>query len=154
MSSMIFSGYDQFQVANPPAPKFAAFREALDKSEREPRTYARSVGVAVTYWTEEPSAMPLTAHRTYQTIVRAREVEVPLVLASVHDLIPVGAYDDTRDRQVFADGRGRTVVLQPGQFLVVGLDQAWAFASAPEGSVDVFRLTVDGPAIRPLEVAL
>lgn len=151
MSHMLFSGYDQFQVANPPSPKFSAFHEALQKAEREPHTYARSVGVSVTYWTAKPEVAPLVAHRTYQTIIRARECALQLVLAQVEDLVPISSYDDTTDSESF-DGTGQLVLLQPGEFLFVEPDQAWAFAAVPEGTVDIFRLTVAGPAVRAFGV--
>lgn len=149
MSSMLFSGYDQFQISNPPVPKFLALRDALDKAERAPRAYARSAGTAVTYWTEEPEPTSLVAHRTYQTIIRARESVIQLLLAQVSNLVPADAYDDTTDSQRF-DGTAEVTILQPGEFLAVAPNEAWAFASVPEGPVDVFRLTVAGPAIRPL----
>ena len=149
MTYYVYPSVSAFRMVNEDVAKWRALEQAISKANTKPREQARAVGSSLTYWTEKASPSALIASRMYETLIAAHDDPVVVELASVVDLVPIRAYDDTSDTELF-EGEAEAVILAPGEVLSVGPSEAWRYGRNVEGTTaHRIRVTAAGPSPRP-----
>ncbi|MGD7732894.1 hypothetical protein ACQCX5_08020 [Propionibacteriaceae bacterium G57] len=89
----------------------------------------------------------LVGHRRYLPVLACLRGHLDVEVGRTDDLVALGDYDDTTDRQYFT-GSGRIVRVLAGGLLAISTDEAYRVVGPAEDDVEVMVLhvTVEGPS--------
>lgn len=155
----IFTDLEQFERVTAGRPKWVRTAQAIRAATSHREGIMHSIGDSLTYLrTRRRHETDLfTGHRRYLEVVAAGDAPVHLEIAAKSALTPSAqhsglqhsdladsaGYSDLTDREHF-DGAGQELVLQPGQIVVVEIDEAVRYRKPAAQPCTVLHVSVEG----------
>lgn len=123
---------------------------ATETAEEMPLNQAQSVVDSLTYSrhkVRDLASPNFVGHRRYFEVIQPLSGAIEVEVAKKEDLEVVEEYSDLTDREWLA-GEGELVTVEPGQFLMLDIDEAERIFPAPHSAVEpdvvIYRVTVEG----------
>lgn len=141
----IFTDLGEFERVTAGRPKWVRAAQAIRAASSHREDVMHSIGDSLTYLrTRRRHDNDLfTGHRRYLEVIAAGEAPVHLEIAAKRDLSPGTDYSDLPDREHLT-GNGHELVLQPGQIVVVEIDEAVRYLKPAAQPCTVLHVSVEG----------
>lgn len=144
-----FTDLEQFERVTAGRPKWARTAQAIRSAPSHREGVMHSIGDSLTSvrTRRRHETDQFTGHRRYLEVIAAGDAPVRLEIAAKSDLTPgsdSGAdYSDLTDREHFT-GTGQELILQPGQIVVVEIDEAVRYPDLAALPCTVLHVSVEG----------
>lgn len=139
-----YSSIEVFEDQRPSGTSWERCSQALSQLPGLNEDAAHSIGDSLTYFrSARPAPRPeeFVGHRRYRFVLTAMKEPVSVEVAAKAELTNTESYSDLTDREHFT-GQGQMVTLEPGEVLVMDIDEAVRFPQ-PCPVVGVVHLTIE-----------
>lgn len=147
---IIYNDIDAMHSAHQGVKKWNRAFQATQTVDEMPLDEARSIVDSLTYSRHKASKLVspnFVGHRRYFEVIQPLSGAVEVEVASKEDLEVVEEYSDLTDRE-WLTGEGEILTVEPGQFLVLDIDEAQRIVPSPDSAVEpevvIYRITVEG----------
>lgn len=140
-----FTDLAEFERVTAGGPKWVRAAQAIRVAPTHREGVMHSLGDSLTYLRtrRRHDSDLFTGHRRYLEVIAAGEAPVRLEIAAKTELTRRTEYSDLTDREHLA-GTGQGLTLQPGQIVVVEIDEAVRYPEPAAEPCTVLHVSVEG----------
>ena len=156
-TSVFFQGIDELRALNIGHPVWARAIDALGLAQKNPCSYARSMGDSLTYWTHTLDGINheyqdlgegrFRRHCRYRTLLMPLSDDIHLEIVPVNQAEERVSYRDTEDVSLY-EGNPMAYLLGRERIVCLTSDVAWRLSGQVDAQVCIVRVTCEAPQPR------